>query len=107
MTVSGVPRVNQDRNRVAMNLTEKSIGKLATSDKRQHFYDDELTGFGVRVESKQFGGRKSFFWRAKVNGQVRFRALARAEVAVRHAPPRVMFPRPRDYRSVFPHHQTA
>lgn len=30
-----------------------------------------MTGFGVRVD----GARKSYFWRAKVNGRVVFKAL--------------------------------
>src|SRR5262249_16126419 len=56
----------------AMHLTEKAVEKLKAKTERQHFYDDDVTGFGVRVEPN---GRKSFFWFAKVHGRPRFRAL--------------------------------
>jgi integrase len=55
-----------------MKLTETSVAKLKPQEKRAHFYDDDLTGFGVRVTPE---GRKSFFWFAKVNDYPRFRAL--------------------------------
>jgi integrase len=55
-----------------MNLTEKSLLKLPTGKERAQFYDDEVRGFGVRIDPN---GRKSFFWRAKIRGAVRFRAL--------------------------------
>lgn len=58
-----------------MNLTEKSVASLKAANERQHFYDDEGGGFGVRVEAARLGGRANYFWRAKVNGQVFYRAL--------------------------------
>jgi integrase len=58
-----------------MNLTEKAVLKLVPAKKRIQVLDDEVTGFGVRVGSIAEGGRKSFFWRAKVNGKQVFRAL--------------------------------
>src|SRR5271169_5313712 len=58
-----------------MNISEKAVEKLPASTKRQQFMDDETTGFGVRVESRSAGGRKSFFWNAKVDGEVYFKSL--------------------------------
>jgi len=58
-----------------MALTEKSVAKLVPGKTRIQLLDDEVTGFGVRVESEADGGRISFFWRAKVNGKQVFRAL--------------------------------
>jgi integrase len=58
-----------------MNLTEKSIERLQANNERQSFRDDEFTGLGIRVEPKSSGGRKSFFWNAKVAGQVVFKSL--------------------------------
>lgn len=55
-----------------MSLTEKSVLKLAASSKRMRYMDDEVTGFGVRVEPH---ARKSFFWCAKVDGEVYYKAL--------------------------------
>jgi integrase len=55
-----------------MKLTEKCVAKLEPGTSRVHFLDDDVTGFGVRIDPD---GRRSFFWRAKVNGVVRFRAL--------------------------------
>jgi integrase len=58
-----------------MNLTEKSVSKVTPGKERVQYHDKEVTGFGVRVESAIEGGRKSFFWRAKINGTQVFRAL--------------------------------
>jgi hypothetical protein len=58
-----------------MNLTEKAVSKLTANHERQHFYDDKLDGFGVRIESIKGGGRTSFFWRRKVNGDAIFRSI--------------------------------
>lgn len=58
-----------------MNITEKSIERLQPGKERQNFRDDELTGFGIRIEPVSSGGRKSFFWNAKVCGQVVFKSL--------------------------------
>jgi integrase len=58
-----------------MNLTEKCIQQLQASAERQSFRDDEMTGFGIRIEPTASGGRKSFFWNAKVGGQVVFKSL--------------------------------
>jgi integrase len=58
-----------------MNLTENFLKQIAPTDARQTFRDDLQTGFGLRVEPKSVGGRKSFFWNQKVNGEVYFRSL--------------------------------
>ncbi len=58
-----------------MNLTEKGIERLQPNAERQTYRDDELTGFGIRIEPAASGGRKSFFWNQKVNGEVYFRSL--------------------------------
>jgi len=55
-----------------VKLTEKAVAKLVAGKKRVQHYDAETPGFGVRVDPN---GRKSYFWYAKVNGNVRFRAL--------------------------------
>src|SRR5712692_8248285 len=55
-----------------MTLTEKSIAKIAPAKDRAHFHDNQVTGFGLRVASIADGGRKSFFWRAKIGGQQKF-----------------------------------
>jgi integrase len=58
-----------------MKLTEKSIAKFKPGKERIQLLDDELRGFGLRVESVADGGRKSYYWRAKLNGQNVFRSL--------------------------------
>jgi integrase len=58
-----------------MNLTEKSIERLQPNAERQTYRDDELTGFGIRIEPASTGGRRSFFWNQKVSGEVYFRSL--------------------------------
>jgi integrase len=58
-----------------MNLTEKSISKLAATAERQHVYDSEHRGFGVRIEPADQGGRRSYFWRVKLNGSAVFKAI--------------------------------
>ncbi len=58
-----------------MNITEKAIERLKSSSERQTYRDDELTGFGLRIEPASTGGRKSFFWNAKVGGLVVFKSL--------------------------------
>jgi integrase len=58
-----------------MHLTEKTVGKLAATEKRAQFPDDEQTGFGVRVEAAAVGGRKTFFFYKKLNGRPRWRAI--------------------------------
>src|SRR5947208_12938571 len=58
-----------------MNITEKAIERLQPSTERQTYRDDELTGFGIRIEPHDSGGRKSFFYNAKVGGQVIFKSL--------------------------------
>lgn len=58
-----------------MNLTEKAVASLTATDKRQHFYDDEGGGFGVRIEASRLGGRANYFWRAKVNKQIYYKSL--------------------------------
>jgi integrase len=63
-----------------MVINEKTIEKLIAGKKRQQFMDDEVTGFGVRVESASSGGRKSFFFCVKVNGQKYFRSLGEVGV---------------------------
>jgi hypothetical protein len=63
-----------------MNLTEKSVSNLEPIEKRKDYYDDEGGGFGVRVESAQLGGRKSFFWRQKINRQVYYRSLGESPI---------------------------
>jgi len=55
-----------------MVITQKAVEKLKSGVNRTQFFDDDVTGFGVRVNPD---GRKYFFWRAKVNGTVRFRSL--------------------------------
>lgn len=58
-----------------MNIREKFVEKLQPGTKRKNERDDELTGFGIRVEAASIGGRKSFFWNAKVSGEVVFKSL--------------------------------
>jgi integrase len=58
-----------------MNITEKFLERLRPNSERQTRRDDELTGFGVRVEPGTSGGRKSFFYNAKVGGRVVFKSL--------------------------------
>jgi len=63
-----------------MNINEKVIEKLPAGKNRQQFMDDEVTGFGIRVESASSGARKSFFYCVKVNGDKYFRALGEVGV---------------------------
>jgi integrase len=58
-----------------MNLTEKAVAGLKASNQRQHFYDEQGGGFGVRVEAAKLGGRMNYFWRAKVGGRVFYKSL--------------------------------
>jgi integrase len=58
-----------------MNLTEKGVEKMTAGETRQQFMDDEVVGFGIRIESLASGGRKSFFWCGKVNSKKHFRSL--------------------------------
>jgi integrase len=58
-----------------MNITEKFLGRVQATAARQTFRDDEVTGFGVRVESAERGGRVSFFYNVKIAGQVVFKPL--------------------------------
>jgi integrase len=55
-----------------MRLTEKFIEKTKPAATRLQFLDDDVRGFGLRVEPN---GRKSFFWRAKVRGDIVMRSL--------------------------------
>lgn len=55
-----------------MHITEKAVQRLTPTEKRFQIADDTLTGFGVRVESD---GRRSFYWSARINGKLYFRAL--------------------------------
>jgi integrase len=58
-----------------MKLTQKWVNALEATDQRQSFRDDEQAGFGLRCEPAASGGRKTYFWNAKVGGQVYYRAL--------------------------------
>jgi integrase len=58
-----------------MNITEKAVTRIQPGKERIHLMDEEVRGFGLRVETAAQGGRKSFFWRAKINGESVFRAL--------------------------------
>lgn len=58
-----------------MNLTEKAVERFKPSSERQTYRDDEQTGFGLRIEPADRGARKSFFFNAKIGGQVVFKAL--------------------------------
>ena len=58
-----------------MVITETALTKMHPGKERIQVLDKKLTGFGVRIQSADEGGRKSFFWRAKVNGRQVFRAL--------------------------------
>jgi hypothetical protein len=55
-------------------LTERLLEKLEVKDERQTIRDTQK-GFGLRVESRARGGRKSFFYNAKVCGHMVHRAL--------------------------------
>jgi integrase len=55
-----------------MHITHKAVEKLKAEVKRLQIADDELTGFGVRVETD---GSKSFYWTARIQGKLRFRHL--------------------------------
>lgn len=58
-----------------MNITEKAVEKLTANATRQQFMDDELTGFGVRVESEASKGKKSFFFAQKLRGKKYYKSL--------------------------------
>lgn len=62
------------RKKPTMNLTQKYVEKLQATDQRQTFRDDQI-GFGVRVEAKALGGRKSYFYNAKIGGRIVFKSL--------------------------------
>jgi integrase len=69
-----------------MNITEKLLQGMKPGEKRQQVRDEAQIGFGVRVEPKVIGGRISFFWNAKVGGQIFFRSLGQwPETAVKTA----------------------
>lgn len=59
-----------DRNK----LTEKALGKLKPTDKRQRIWDGEISGFYALVTT---GGRISFYLRYTLNGLVRDYPLGR------------------------------
>ena len=55
-----------------MLIKHKAVEKLKAGRLRLQFMDNELTGFGVRVQPD---GSKSFFWSARINGKLYFRKL--------------------------------
>lgn len=55
-----------------MLITQKAVEKLKPGENRLQFMDDELSGFGLRVQPE---GEKSFFWSARIRGVLRFRKL--------------------------------
>jgi integrase len=55
-----------------MHITHKAVEKLKPGAKRFQIADDELKGFGVRVEAD---GKKSFYWSARIRGKLYFRHL--------------------------------
>jgi integrase len=56
-------------------LTENGVRKLGAGTKRLQLLDTEVRGFGVRVQTIAEGGRKHFYWRAKLNGKSAFKSL--------------------------------
>jgi integrase len=56
-------------------LNEKVLEKLTAGPKRKQIMDPEVTGFGSRIESQSSGGRKSFFFCVKVNGEKYYKSL--------------------------------
>lgn len=57
-----------------MVLTEKFVERVKPAAKRLTYRDDEVTGFGLRIQPAP-NGRKSFFYNAKIAGRVVFKAL--------------------------------
>jgi len=55
-----------------MLITHRTVEKLKSGKDRLQFMDNELTGFGVRVQPD---GEKSFFWTARIQGKLYFRKL--------------------------------
>jgi integrase len=55
-----------------VRLTEKFIEKTQPTETRLQFLDDDVRGFGLRIEPN---GRKSLYWRAKVRGDVVMRSF--------------------------------
>lgn len=53
---------------MGMRITKKAIDGLLAGDRDQFFWDDEISGFGIKVTPK---GRKVFVQQARLNGQVR------------------------------------
>lgn len=77
MSGSGKPWnwLGKPQKETPVNITEKFLEKAKATSERQTFRDDEITGFGVRIEPKESGGRKSFFYNVKLGGQAVFKAL--------------------------------
>ena len=53
---------------IGMRITKKTIDGLVAGDRDQFIWDDEISGFGVKVTPK---GKKVFIQQTRLNGQIR------------------------------------
>jgi integrase len=57
-----------------MVISQKAVEKLKSGKNRMQFFDDDLSGFGIRIQPDAV---RSFIWLAKINGKLRFRSLGK------------------------------
>jgi len=61
------------------NFTEKKIKEIKATDVRQTYRDAKQPGLGLRIEPAGIGGRKSWFYNAKVGGRVLHKSIGSFE----------------------------